>query len=245
MINYLSSESYRLFRKKSLYLTGAFYLFVSVIILIFLKSTNEDFLNSSSVFYLSSLCVNTVLSLFIVVLFSSFLTGKDNSIIKNSVSFGISRNTIFLGKLLISLGIFLLLFALSVILTMVLGENLFSTDPRVLSDFQLSTLNLLPLIISAFVIGHVLSMMQIGQIVIVLILLFSYSLAGEILHSIFSIFMKEEPISRYFPSNLLAETGSNFFQRNASFMIENWLVSGLVIAIALFIGMKVFRTKEI
>lgn len=245
MINYLNSERYRLFHKKSLYFTSAFFLLVMVIIAVMYRNSNEAFLSTSALYYLSTLIVTTAISFFIIVLFNSFLTGKDNELLKQAISFGVTRNTIFLSKLALTLVIFLFLFGLNILTIVLLGENLFTTDPQVLNDFLIAVSNLLPLLISAFTFGHLLRMLGVSQIVTILSMLFVYGLSNEVAGFIFSLVSKHEPISQFFPSALLADAVNDFFNHTVAVQPASWIISGGLIVLYIAIGLRTFGQKNI
>ncbi|MGG5332843.1 hypothetical protein [Enterococcus sp. AZ163] len=244
MINYLASEKYRLFRRTAFYISSVGYLLISCGITVVYKNMSDSFFETTWLFYFSNLLITVVINFFMVVLFNSLLMGKNDGVLKQTLAFGISKQTIFLAKLLITLGVLLVVFAAGVILTVFLGETLFTADPGILKDYFISISNFLPLFISMFVFGHVLTMLQISQIFRILVLFFSYTLAGELLYGILRLFVKNEQLSYYFPSNLLAEVVNQFFEGRVSPMPENWIAGGIVVVLCLIIGLSLFNRKD-
>src|SRR5690625_3014125 len=104
MMNYMKSERYRLMRKKSLHITTVICLVLitaAAAVLYFSGQYESSFPYATSSFFYSNVIGNTALILIVALLFNLALTGKDMSLIKQSVSFGISRNTIFWSKLIL------------------------------------------------------------------------------------------------------------------------------------------------
>lgn len=244
MINYLASEKYRLFRSTGLYVSSISYLLISPVVTLVYKNMSDRFFESTWLFYFSNLLAAVGMNFFMVVLFNSLLMGKNDGVLKQAISFGISKQTIFLAKLLISLAVLLVVFAAGVVLTVFLGEVFFTADPEMLKDYFISISNFLPLFISMFVFGHVLTMLQVSQILRIMVLFFSYTLAGELLHGILRLFVKNEQLSYYFPSNLLAEVVNQFFERRVSLMPENWIAGGIVVVLCLIVGLSWFNRKD-
>lgn len=244
MINYLSSEKYRLLRMKSLYFGYGLYFLVPIFTAIFLKSTNEKFLSTNYTFYLSFFLINIFFSILLLVLTNLFSISREYGVIKNSICLGIPRDTIFLGKLTINLLLFSGTFVINSIFSIMIGETIFKSVPQSLSNYQLSTINILPIMVSAFVFAYVLSILGIGQITTTILLLFFYTLFGETLHLLLYPILKHEKISELTLSNLLAKTGNNFYLREVNLMIENWLIGTMTIVAILIVGLRVFRKKE-
>src|SRR5690606_7003553 len=89
-------------------------------ILYYFDKTDAYFPYGTSEFFSSNVIASGVVIIIIGVLYNSALTGKDLSLLKQSISFGISRNTIFWSKLILSLSYFVLVCVVGIILTIVL-----------------------------------------------------------------------------------------------------------------------------
>src|SRR5690625_6942969 len=55
-----------------------------------------------------------------------------------------------------------------------LGENLFNSEEQLVSNFLIASFNMLPIVLSGFVMIHALKMMKAGEVYIVIMLLFIY-----------------------------------------------------------------------
>src|SRR5690625_5233248 len=127
MINYLKSELYRLLHKKSLHLTSiiCFLLILAAgLVLSYLPKVDPSFPYATSPFFYSNVISSGVLILIVGLLFNIALTGKDITVIKQSVAFGISRKVIFWSKLLLTLGYFIIVCLIGIGLMVVLGEKI-------------------------------------------------------------------------------------------------------------------------
>lgn len=110
MINYMKSEYYRLLRKKGVHVTSVLCLLLVVAAAAVLGNFDKidpSFPYGTSNFFYSNVIASGVLITIIGVIYNSALTNKeDTSLIKQSISFGISRNTIFWSKLIIRISYF-------------------------------------------------------------------------------------------------------------------------------------------
>src|SRR5690625_784512 len=119
MMNYMKSEIYRLLRKKGLHMTSliCFLLITAAAFVLYFTDQNEpNFPYATSLFFYSNVISGGILILIIAFLFNLALTGKDMSLIKQSISFGISRNTIFWSKLILTLSYFLFICVIGLLL---------------------------------------------------------------------------------------------------------------------------------
>src|SRR5690625_468204 len=146
MMNYMKSERYRLMRKKSLHITTVICLVLitaAAAVLYYSEQYDSSFPYATSSFFYSNVIGNTTLILIVALLFNLALTGKDLSLIKQSVSFGISRNTIFWSKLILTLSYFLVICMVGILLMIGLGENIFVKEEQSAANFLIASYNML------------------------------------------------------------------------------------------------------
>src|SRR5699024_1921224 len=163
MINYMKSEHYRLIRKKSLHMTGVICLLLiaaATAVLYYSGQQDPNFPYATSLFLYSSVIGNALLIMIVGLLFNSILTGKDTSLIKQSVSFGISRNTIFWSKLILTLSYFLLLCVIGLLLTIALGETFLASEEQSVNNYLIASSNMVPIVLGGFILIHVLKMLK-------------------------------------------------------------------------------------
>lgn len=248
MISYLKSENYRLMRKKTLHITSL--IFCSLIIaaafaLDFFGKNEIGFPFATSSFFYSNVIGGGVLLFIIALLVNGALTGKDLSLLKQSVSFGISRNTIFWSKLILTLGYFLLLCFIGMLLMVGLGETLFPTDVQALRNFLLASTNMFPLVVSGFFLIHVLKMSRISDVYTVIIVLIVYTMSDRIVNLIFRRIEGFNQLHKWTPSSLLNENILQYMENTVAFDWKLWIVGLAISLIVLPLGIKVFQRQNI
>lgn len=108
MLNYIKSEIYRNLRSKGnyIFLFGCmiFVIFLNVVLSMFVKS-DPNFPYASTKYSFSALYTSMVIPLILCLLIGSIVLGEEfkNHTLKNSISYGISRNQIYFGKYVILL----------------------------------------------------------------------------------------------------------------------------------------------
>lgn len=248
MINYIKSEHYRLLRKKNLYtitIVGFLLIAAAAAVLYYYHENEPTFPYGTSTFYYSNVIAAGLIIIIVGFLFNLALTGKDTALIKQSISFGISRQTIFWSKLCLTLSYFLLVCVLGLFLTIMLGENLLVSDNQPLSYFIIASINMIPIVMSGFLIIHVLSMLKVGQVYIVIILLFIFSFSGDLLRMLLRSFPSLNGLYHYAPSTLLNENLMNFVNEAPQLGYRYWLTSIVISVICLWIGTKRFTKQNI
>jgi ABC-2 type transport system permease protein len=248
MINYLKSENYRLLHKKSIYMTSGICLFLitaAALVLYFFHQSDPGFPYGTSIFLYSNVISSGIVIMFVGFLFNTALTGKDASVMKQAVSFGISRNMIFWSKLIVTLSYFLLLCLIGLILVISLGESLFVSEEQSIRNFLAASFNMLPIVLSGFFIIHALKMLKIGDIYIIIFLFFLLIFSGDLLRWMLGSFSQLNEFYQYAPSTLLNDNLMSYMDQSAQFDFRFW-VTGIVISlIFLIIGMMMFTNKNI
>ncbi|WP_243290954.1 ABC transporter permease [Bacillus sp. FJAT-47783] len=178
-------------------------------------------------------------------IFNLALTGKDMSIIKQAVSFGISRNVIFWSKLILTLSYFLLICVVGVILMILLGENLLNSDHQSVSNYLVACVNMAPLVLSGFFLTHTLKMLKVGDVYIIIVLLFIYGLSSNLLRILFRPFTGLNELYKYMPSTMLSDNLMNFVDDVVQFDYKFWVVGIVISLIALLIGARKFSNQNI
>ncbi|WP_088036397.1 ABC transporter permease [Evansella clarkii] len=248
MINYLKSENYRLLHKKSIYMTSGICLFLitaAALVLYIFHQSDPGFPYGTSIFLYSNVISSGIVIMIVGFLFNTALTGKDASVMKQAVSFGISRNTIFWSKLIVTLSYFLLLCLIGLILVISLGESLFVSEELSIRNFLAASFNMLPIVLSGFFIIHALKMLKIGDIYIIIILFFLIIFSGDLLRWLLGSFSQLNEFYRYAPSTLLNDNLMNFMDQSAQFDYRFWITGIAISLIFLIIGAMRFTNKNI
>lgn len=108
MSNYVKSEFYRVLHYKWTYLfigICSFLLLSSNVVLAVVKYTDSSFPYANTYFSFSNLYSNIIIVYILCIMVSNMIYGNENNnhTMKNSVSYGISRGTIYFGKLLVEI----------------------------------------------------------------------------------------------------------------------------------------------
>ncbi|THE09134.1 ABC transporter permease [Bacillus timonensis] len=247
MINYLKSESYRLLRKKGTHITGLICLLLIVAAaatLYFFEQFDPNFPYATSKFFYSNVISGGLLIVIVGLIYNTALTGKDLSLIKQSISFGISRNIIFWSKLILTLSYFLLICVVGIVLMIALGENLFTGENQSVRNFLLACVNMAPIVLSGFFLTHTLKMLKVGEVYIFIVLLFIFGLSGSLLR-VFRPFAGLRELHKNAPNTLLNDNLMSYLDGAAQFNYHYWVVGIVISVISLLIGAKKFANKNI
>ncbi|MBK3493486.1 ABC transporter permease [Viridibacillus sp. YIM B01967] len=248
MINYLKSEQYRLVRKKTLHITSLVCLLLIVAaatVLYYNQKADPNFPYATTRFFYSNVIGSGGLIIIVSFLYNFSLTGKDAALLKNAVSFGISRNTIFWSKLFMTLSYFLLISVLGIGLMIGLGETLMTSDSQSVKDFLTALVNILPIVFSAFFLIHSLKMLKVGEVYIFILMLLIFVFSGDLLRILFRPFTSLHEVYKYAPDTLLHENLLNFMNHTVQFGYQHWITGVLLSLIALLIGVTKFAKQPI
>lgn len=248
MINYMKSERYRLLRKKGLHMTSGvcFLLIAAAAVVLYLFGKYEaGFPYATSSFFYVNVINGGVLILIIAFLFNLSLTGKDMSLLKHSISFGIARETIFWSKLLLTLSYFLLVCVIGMVLMIGLGESLFVNEGQSTRSFIIASFNMFPIILSGFFTIHTLKMLRVSDMYIMIIVLFVFTFSGTILRLLLRPISGLNQLYKYAPDTLLNENLIDFMAQTVQLDYRFWLVGLVISVIILPIGVRQFAKQNI
>lgn len=248
MINYMKSENYRFLRKKGLYITsviGLMLITAAAIVLYLSGEYERDFPYATSLFFYANVIGSNILILIIAFLFNSALTGRDMSVVKQSISFGVSRSTIFWSKLILTLSYFLLLCVIGLLLMIGLGETLLESEEQSIRNFLTASFNMLPIVLSGFFMIHMLKMLRVGDVYIIVMLLVFFVFSGDLLRMLLRPITGLDGLYKYAPDSLLNENLMSFMDHEAQFDFRYWVVGIVISVISLLIGAKRFAKQNI
>lgn len=248
MINYIKSESYRLTRKIPLHITSMVACVLIIVlgfVLNFFGKNEANFPYATSFFFYGNIVNGSMLIFIIGLLVNSSLTGKDLSTIKQSLSFGISKSTIFWSKLILTLMYFVILCSIGMILMGVLGETLFTDSGSHLKSFLLASVNMLPIVLSAFILVHAMQMNRIGTIYSIIALIVIFTMSDGIMNLLFRLFDPLDELYKWAPSSLLNENALSYAENAVTFSWASWFVGIGLAIIFLAIGLWQFNKREI
>lgn len=243
----MRSETYRLFHKKGTHITSlaCFLLIIAAAVILNYFGQNEpSFPYATSLFFYSNIIGFNMIILIIALLFNLALTGKDISIVKQSISFGISRNTIFWSKLVLTLIYFLMVCGVGLLLMIGLGENVFVKEAHAVSNFLIASFNMLPIVLSGFFMIHAMKMMKANEIYIIITLFFIYSFSGDLLRLILRPITSLDQLYKYTPSTQLHENLMSFMEKTVHFELSYWITGFIISIICLLIGVNNFAKQQ-
>lgn len=248
MMNYMKSERYRLVRKKSLHIISVICLLLitaAATVLYLSGQYDSTFPYATSLFFYSNVIGSITLILIVALLFNLALTGKDMSLIKQSISFGISRNTIFWSKLILTLIYFLVVCMIGLLLMIGLGESLFISEEHSVKNFLTASFNMLPIVLSGFFMIHAMKMLKVNEVYIVIMLLFIFAISGDVLRMILKPVSGLNELYQYAPSTQLNENLMHFMDQTVQFELSYWITGIVISVICLLIGVRRFAKQNI
>lgn len=258
MINYIRSEVYRNLRNKGSYLfvlcAMAFVIFLNIILFSFAKS-DSTFPYANTKFAFSSLYTSLQVPMIICVWAVSIIFSQEykNQTLKNTVSFGISRTSIYFGKFIISV-IFSFIAAVCVILTFIVSSYILLENSGIeyLTTLINSVVAGIPLLLFSLVVAHSFYFITekeinvigwwIGIVIVIPTLLTMIGRRSEV----------SRVIASYMPWNML---GNITFNEVANTIVLGWItkegiiksiIVGVIGCVVFYIiGLEAFKRKEI
>lgn len=246
---YLKSEAYRLYRKKGLYWTIGISLglvILAVMALYFSLKTVNQFPYGTNRF----LYVNVLTSIPIIILFGFLINRQlirvDRRVMKQSVAFGVPRKTIYLDKLVLTLVTFMVLCLVGVSIVILSGEFLLTAETVWFNQFMISVVNVIPVVISAFFVGHAFLMLFSNETLSIILLIALYGGGiSDILTTVASFFKINLHLNAYFPGAMLRQVFNDYMNQQAHLQINCWLVGIIVSIVSTYLGVYFFEKKNL
>ena len=260
MISYIKSEWYRLTREKSYWIFmivfTALAVAASLILYVFNKSTPavEEFPYANTRFLIINLSTSMVIPFFFLNQISQMVVGEEmkQHTLKNSVSFGVSRATIFFGKWIVSV-IGLLLIAVVSITISVASAYLLLENSGVayLVDFCWVLVGIIPIMLVGLTTYHFLYFISPSAnsalAIFTGIYLLPYIVCGYLAGRIEAAAW----LYKYLPMTLLMNNEMSpdkhliMAGNSVAGMERCWIVGCIVIAFFLTFGYKKFKNMDI
>lgn len=248
MINYLKSENYRLLNKKNLYITSLIcfsLIAAAAFVLSYFQQSDSTFPYGTSKYFYSNAISGGVMIIIIGLIFNLALTGNDTSLMKQSISFGISRNVIFWSKLILTLSYFLLFCTIAILFMIALGENMLASHSESVRNVLIASVNMIPIVLSGFSLIHTMKMLKVGEVYIFITVLFIYALSGNLLRILLRPIVGLNELYKYSPNAVLNDNLTMFLDDSAQLGFEYWGIGIAISGIALLIGAKGFAKRVI
>ena len=257
MINYIKSELYRNLRSKGNYIFIAsligFGVFCNIVLYLLAKNFT-DFPFATTEFAFTSLYSSLSLLMYLCASAVTLTWGQEykNNTLKNTVSFGISRNSIYFSKLLISIIytfiVGILVSAAFIISAYLLLENSGIEELKLLIN---SLITAIPILLISITLTNSLNFIMekemnrvISWISIIIIIPFLLNMLGQKIELF-------KTISSYMPINIIKAT----FDETTMELVLGWttpegILKSIIVGVIgcvlfYFIGLEVFKKKEI
>lgn len=256
MLNYLKSEVYQIVHKKAAYLfiiicTGL--LIAMNVVLHQVGAGDAKFSYDTTAFSFSTIYSNLYFILILCITVSTIIFGEEfqNHTLKNSISFGISRRTIILSKMILE--ILYAIIAFIIIIGCFIGSAylLLENSGSIQLEYLLKgCIAGIPLFIFVLALCNTLYALveKTGLCVgIATIIILVFPLVVNEFANRYDIARK---IAEYLPLNMISayrftETGFTADWLNPNVILKYYGVGLIYSAIALIIGLIIFRNKEI
>lgn len=200
-MNYIYSEFYRLFRMKSFYKLIFFWTVGFFLITALIPISVEG--PSRKIYYDVVFTLGIISNFFLIPIISSLLAGKDLKIMKQSVSFGISRSQIYLVKLMMMTIVVLVIILLNVLIGYMYSTFYLRGFFEIDSALGVKILNIIPLALSAIALCQLLDFLKLNGVVSMIIIFLVYIASGGVVSFLDQYIFKTEVLSKIFPSALL------------------------------------------
>lgn len=248
MNGYMKSELFRLKKKKLNYLIATVLTIAIValaIVLEYFAKTEPDFPYGNTLFYYSTVFSMSNLVLLIVCFLAVYLLGKDRLIIPVSIALGVERRTIYINKFIVSFLHFLIVILILGVATYLSGQFILTEKSEaVTTDFLISSFNLLPILISAFVLCYVATLIFDNEIVGSVIVFVFYKGLALLLFGITSVNENVASIANYIPASAINEILQDFMNGTVRFQIIGWIINVILVVLILIVGLKVVEKKD-
>ena len=258
MLSYLKSEFYRLRHNQGSYLFIAvcsILLLSSNIVLLAVKATEPSFPYATTYFAFSSFYSSIMIVFFLCIAVAASAFGNEHSehTMKNSISYGISRENIYLGKLIVevvyAMIAFVIITAVDIGSAYLLLEN--SGIENLIMLFR-SCFVVLPLLLCAIAVTNFFLFLlesngtAIGAVVG---LLLAVPLVSNFLGMKFRVFTE---LSKFMPNNLITRISYDYKKlemtlpwNGISGYYYYWLIGIAELIIITMLGVILFKKKEV
>ena len=209
MLNYLKSEMYRVVRIKSTYRILLACLLMTLVPLIFtwyLGLGDPDFLynNTKFVFSFSGKSLSIVLFILPFVANSLFADEYQNGTFKNSVAYGVKREVLYFGKLILSSIICIMISVIILLIFVSSAEILLQNSGAVYrNDFLADIWHSVPLFLAGLTFSHMLNFITKKASTHIGIYIFIVTLLPNILAQLTVVIAIPEMVFRLFPDYLI------------------------------------------
>ena len=245
MPNYLKSELYRLVRKKAFYFFLALCMLGPLFITLLTASSGGELYANTEFVFMAALNMWSF-PFFIVPIMVSLLVSDEftDGTFKNTVAYGISRNTFFYGKWIIEL-LFLIVCWMTTYISLTVSVFLIlpNTGTSYFQDFTTSILGVLPLVLAALTVSHCLCFLTEKS----LPHLVSYAVIIIVLPELYFRFAHGVPALREMVETLPLfpyAAANDLFWMKPNGLLLCWIIGTSYILLAFLVSTRWVKVKE-
>lgn len=245
MPNYLKSELYRLVRKKAVSFFLALCILGPFFITVLTASTGGELYANTEFAFKAALSMWSLL-FFIVPILVSLLVSDEftDGTFKNTVAYGISRNTLFYGKWIIELLLLIVSWMVTYIsLTASVFLMLPNTGMSYFLDFTYAILGVLPLVLAALTVSHCLCFLTekslshlVSYVVIIIVLPELYFRFAHGVPALKEV-VETLPLFPYAAAH-------DLFWKNPNGLLLCWIIGASYVLLAFLVSTKRVMVKE-
>ncbi|GGB03609.1 hypothetical protein ERX37_01300 [Macrococcus hajekii] len=249
MLNFIKSENYKLLKSKGLYITYAICIalvIAAAFILNFSAHRGGYFPYYRTDFYLSNVLGMGVLLIIIGSIINSLLTNNESQkLLKQTVSFGISRTNIYFGKLFITFLYFLLLCLIGTVVMILMSYWLLPRNDAAVTDFLLALINLAPLLIGGFALAHALNISGIKDYLAGLLLVAIFLMSSSLFYVLYKLHDAFKFLYDYSPKVLMDRILSEYMDDHVILSADYWITGLILTIVSIAISYYYFRKKNL
>ena len=250
MINYIKSELYRSIKNSNLkimFIIFTVLIVASVLVLNYMMKVDPTFRYGNTRFSLGNVYAQMTMIFTVIVAFSAIMNdGEGNNTTKQSISFGVSRNNIYIGWFVVQAIVGILIYTIMSILLIVLSFLLLEhSNVNEISIFIRVTIGSATCLLAVLAVTYFFSMNSksvVGALTLPIIIMV---LIPSVLNIIGRKISLIKSIAYYLPYNLVGYD-SKLVQSQSTIGIVLPLIIGLIwLVIFIFGGIYLFNKKEI
>ena len=256
MLNYIKSEFYRIFHSKEVYVltiifTGLLTAY-NVILHLCQKLPYFQYANTRHSYGMIDMSMGVFIYLIIVI--CSMLDGSSIKNMKNSAAFGVNRNVIYFGRVIVHSCICLIMYLYLMGLHFFLGKWLLEdSGAEVAQIFIRSAIVCIPMFLGVVAAYHCIVFMNKNNLVSAVIMIIILDIMPRVMSLVGYKISQVKKISDMFMYNLMqvkfTETATGYVREytwNTEAGVIRCIIAGIsAVAIFSLIGVKYFQKKEI
>lgn len=252
MMNYIRSELYRTIKNRNFKIMCVVFTILIVgfvLVLDYMTGIDENFPYGNTRFSLSNVYMGMTFIFTLVVIFSAMMdNGEANTnTIKHSIAFGISRNTIYIGRFIVQAIVGILVYiSMSILLIFLSFLLLKHSNANEINIYIRVTMGASSCLLAVLAVSHFFIMNVKNQAIALIFPVIIMVVAPGVINMIGRKLTLIKSIAYYLPYNLV-ESGSKLVQGGNGIGVYGLpLVVGIVwIIIFILGGIYIFNKKEI